>query len=200
MGGGGRASGCGRAGVPTLTVEGEVRLCESINGDASRRGDVRRGRLKLRNDALGQCREARDKERLRVRPRRPVSCFPLAHGRRQAQTTVLLTGDCDVPGQVLSSRRGSKVEEREERLPEGHVVVRCEREAEEGRESPQCVVHARLGGVAKQEPAAPGGGEEREARDEAVSTRRPHATPSLDELRAADGEPEHDDAGIFFEE
>ena len=85
-------------------------------------------------------------------------------------------------------------------MPEGHVVVRCEREVEEGQESPQCVIHARLGGVAKQEPAALGGGEEREARDEAVSNRRPHATPSLDELRAADGEPEHDDAGIFFEE
>ena len=39
----------------------------------------------------------------------------------------LLAGDCDVPWQILSSRRGSEVEEREERLPEGHIVVRCER-------------------------------------------------------------------------
>ena len=108
-------------------------MCESINGDTSRRGDVRRGWLKLRNDALGQCREARDKERLRVRPRRPVSCFPLAHDGPQAQTTVLLTGDCDVSGQVLSSRRGCKVEEREEGLPKSNIVVNRQREAEQGR-------------------------------------------------------------------
>ena len=75
-------------------------------------------------------------------------------------------------------------------------MVRCEREVEDEQEIPQCVVHARLGRVAKQEPAALGGGEEREASCEAVGNRRPHAAPGEDELRAADGVPEHDDAGI----
>ena len=169
-----------------MTIGGEVRLCESINGDASRRGDVRRGWLKLRDDALGQRRKARDEQRPRVRPGRPVSCFALAHGGPQAQTTVLLTGDCDVPGQVLSSRRGSKVEEREERLPKGNIVVHRQREAEQGRKGPERVVHAGLCGVTKQKPAALGGGEERETRGEAVGNRRPHCAPGVGKLRAPD--------------
>ena len=45
---------------PNSDRRGEVRLCENINGDASRRGNGRRGWLKLRKDALSQRREASD--------------------------------------------------------------------------------------------------------------------------------------------
>ena len=75
-------------------------------------------------------------------------------------------------------------------------MICCERETEDGRKSPQRVVHARLGGIAKQEPAALGGGEEREARGKAVGNRRPHCTPGVGKFRAPDRGSEHDDTGI----
>ena len=71
-------------------------------------------------------------------------------------------------------------------MPKGNIVVDRQREAEQGRKGPERMVHAGLCGVAKQKPAALGGGEEREARGEAVGNRRPHCAPGVGELRAPD--------------